>query len=184
MADAVARQCYVGETKPKTGKQRAWEGPVAHHEHVQARIKAGEATVKRGGVHSDHGGASNGDGGVPVAVVDKTSNQQDIKHHGITEKLKQCFPRSEAHRRVLATTALARRGLCRPRGRRAWSASSRRNQPTTDGWVDAQEKDRTGTAFTKTTTALGRRCGLAGAMAVASGKQSKRTGPTAMAWAK
>ena len=180
----MARQCYAGETKPKTGKQRAWEGPVAHHEHVQARIKAGEATVKRGGVHSDHGGASNGDGGVPVAVVDKTSNQQDIKHHGITEKLKQCFPRSEAHRRVLATTALARRGLCRPRGRRAWSVSSRQNQPTIVGWVDAQEKDGTGTVFTKTTTALGRRCGLAGAMAVASGKQSKRTGPTATAWAK
>ena len=107
MADAVARQCYAGETKPKTGKQRAWEGPVAHHEHVQARIKAGEATVKRGGVHSDHGGASNDDGGVQVAVVDKTSNQQGIKNHGIKAKLEQHRARKEAHHEALATTAQA-----------------------------------------------------------------------------
>ena len=45
-----------------------------------------------------------------------------------------------------------------------WSASSRRNQSTIVGWVDAQEKDRTGTTFTETATALGRRCELAGAM--------------------
>ena len=184
MAAMTAWRRYAGDRRLVAVKQTAQEGSTSHQEHARARIKAGEATVKQGSVHNGHGGASNGDGGVPVAVVDKTINQQDIKHHGITEKLKQCFPRSEAHRRVLATTALARRGLCRPRGRRAWSASSRRNQPTTIGWVEAQEKDGTGTVFTKTTTALGRRCGLAGAMAVASGKQSKRAGPTATAWAK
>ena len=104
----MARQCYAGETKPKTGKQRAWEGPVAHHEHVQARIKAGEATVKRGGVHSDHGGVSNGDGGVPVAVVDKRTNQQGIKHHGIKAELEQHRSRKEVHRGALATTTRTR----------------------------------------------------------------------------
>ena len=45
-----------------------------------------------------------------------------------------------------------------------WSASSRRNQSTIVGWVDAQENDITGMAFTEMATALGRRCELAGAM--------------------
>ena len=54
--------------------------------------------------------------------------QPGTKHHGITKKLKQGFIRSEAHRRALATTAQPRRRSCRPRGRRAWSASSRQSQ--------------------------------------------------------
>ena len=38
--------------------------------------------MKRGGVHSGHGGAINGDDGASVTVVDKRSNQPIIKHHG------------------------------------------------------------------------------------------------------
>ena len=43
--------------------------------------------MKRGGVHSGHGGASNGDDGAPVTVVDKRSNQPVIEHHGNKAKL-------------------------------------------------------------------------------------------------
>ena len=107
-------------------------------------------------VYSNHGGASLDDGDVPATAVDKTVNQPGTKHHGITKKLKQGFTRLEAHRRALAMTALPQRRCYRPRGRRAWSASSRRNQLTIVGWVDAQEKDGTRTTFTKTATALGR----------------------------
>ena len=56
-------------------KQTAQEGSASHHEHARAGIKAGEAMVKRFDVHSSHGGASNGDGGVPMVVVDKTIKQ-------------------------------------------------------------------------------------------------------------
>ena len=62
--------------------------------------------MKWGGVHS---GASNGDGGVPVAVVDKTIKQLVIEHHGIKAKLELLRSRKEAHRGALATTAQARR---------------------------------------------------------------------------
>ena len=41
MAAAVARRHNAGETKPKTEKQRAWEGPVAHHEHAGAKNETG-----------------------------------------------------------------------------------------------------------------------------------------------
>ena len=37
--------------------------------------------------HSGHGSASNGDGGAPVASVDKRSNQPIIEHHGNKVKL-------------------------------------------------------------------------------------------------
>ena len=43
--------------------------------------------MNRFDVHSNHGGASNDDGDVPVAVVDKMIKQQGIKHHGIKAKL-------------------------------------------------------------------------------------------------
>ena len=41
MAAMTARLRYAGEMKPKTVKQRAWEGPVAHHEHVGAKNETG-----------------------------------------------------------------------------------------------------------------------------------------------
>ena len=59
--------------------------------------------------HSGHGGASNDDDGALVARVDKTSNQQGIKHHGIKAKLEQHRARKEAHHGALATMAQARR---------------------------------------------------------------------------
>ena len=65
--------------------------------------------MKRFDVHSNHGGASNNDGDVPVAAVDKMVNQPGTKHHGIMAKLKQDFARSEAHRRAMATVKRTRR---------------------------------------------------------------------------
>ena len=65
--------------------------------------------MKRGGVHSGHGGASNGDSGVPVVVVDKTIKQLVIEHHGIKAKLELPRSKKEAHCGALATTAQARR---------------------------------------------------------------------------
>ena len=85
-------------------KQTAQEGLASHHEHARAGIKVGEAMVKRGGVHSGHDGASNGDGGVPVAMVDKMIKQQGVKHHGNKVKLEQPYTRTEVHRGALATT--------------------------------------------------------------------------------
>ena len=73
-----------------------------------------------------------------ATAVDKTVNQPGTKHHGITKKLKQGFTRSEAHRRALATTAQPRRRCCRPRGRRAWSASSQRSQASRMVWLSTQ----------------------------------------------
>ena len=43
------------------------------------------------------------DCGVPVAVVDEKVIQQDIEHHGNTDKMELCFAKAETHRRVLAT---------------------------------------------------------------------------------
>ena len=97
-------------------------------------------------------------------------NQPGTKHHGIMEKLKQCFPRSEAHRRVLATTEQPRRRCCRPRGRRAHTASSRRIQATKVGWLGAQGIGEAGTSFAETATALGRWRELDGAVVVVTGK--------------
>ena len=65
--------------------------------------------MKRFDVHSTHGGASNDDGDVPVAAVDKMVNQLGTKYHGIMAKLKQEFTRSEAHRRATATVKRTRR---------------------------------------------------------------------------
>ena len=155
MAGTVAWLCYAGDVRSVDHKPIAQEGSAAHPEHVRAKSKAGGSTEALVDVHSGHDGASNGDGGVLVAVVDKTSNQQDIKHHGIMEKLKQCFPRSEAHRRVLATTEQPRRRCCRPRGRRVRTTSSRRIQVTKGGWLGAQGIGEAGTGFAEMATALG-----------------------------
>jgi len=108
-------------------------------------------------VHSSHGGATVVDGGVPATAVDKMVNQSGTKHHGIVAKLKQGITRSEAHRRTLATTALARRRFCRPRGRKATSGVPRQNQATKVGWLGAQGIGKAGTGFAETATALGRR---------------------------
>ena len=103
-------------------------------------------------------------------------NQPGTKHHGIVAKLKQGFPRSKARCRALATTALARWRFCRPRGRKATSGVSRRNQAAMVGWLGAQGTSEARTGFAETVTALGLRRKLDGAAAVASGKQRRRNG--------
>ena len=60
-------------------------------------------------VHSNHGGASNDDGDVPVAAVDKMVNQPGTKQYDIKAKLKQGFARAAAHRRATATVKRTRR---------------------------------------------------------------------------
>ena len=87
MADTAVPRCYAGETRPVELKQKAREGSAAHPEHDLAKSKTGEATVTRVNAHSGHGGASFGDGGAPVTVMDKMSNQPVIEHHGNKEEL-------------------------------------------------------------------------------------------------
>jgi len=87
MADAVARRRHTSETKPVECKQKARDGPAAHHEHVGAKSETEEATVTRVDVDSGHGGASDDDGGAQATVMDKMSKQQGNKHHGIKMEL-------------------------------------------------------------------------------------------------
>ena len=71
-------------------KQTTREEPGAHPDHVEGNGRAGgtmerrvdghgdhagAATVKRGGVHSGHGGENNNDGGEPMTVMDKLTKQ-------------------------------------------------------------------------------------------------------------
>jgi len=78
----VARQRCAGDWRTVAIKQIAQEALVAYPEHVEAKNKTGEATVTRVDVHSGHGRASFGDGGAPMTVMDKMSNQPVIEHHG------------------------------------------------------------------------------------------------------
>ena len=73
MADATARRCYAGETRPVEIIQKAWKGSAAHHDHVGAKNETGEAMVTRFDGDSDHGGVDFIDGGVPVTAVGKMS---------------------------------------------------------------------------------------------------------------
>ena len=83
MADATARRCYAGESRPVEIKQKAREGSAAHHDHVGAKNETGEATVTRFDGDSDHGGADFVDDGVPATTMGKTTTQERIKHHSI-----------------------------------------------------------------------------------------------------
>ena len=87
MANAVARQCYAGETRPVTVKQRVQEASVAHPECVEAMSETREAMVMRFDGDSDHGGADLDDDGVPATAVGKTTKQEWIKHYNIEMKL-------------------------------------------------------------------------------------------------
>ena len=109
MAATTAWPHNAGDRRPVAIKLSAWKGSEAHPKHVRAGNKAGEATVKRFDVHSNHGRASNDDGDVPVAVVDKMIKQQGIKHHGIKANLEQHRARTDTHRGALATVTRARR---------------------------------------------------------------------------
>ena len=103
MADAAARRCHTGETRPVECKQKAREGSTAHHEHVGAKSETGEATVTQVDVNSSHGGANFGDGGARVTVLDKMSKQPVIEHHGNKAELTACQARAETDRGALAT---------------------------------------------------------------------------------
>ena len=87
MADATARWCYAGESRPVEIKQKAWEGLAAHHDHVGAKNETGEATVTRVDGDNGHGGADFVDDGVPATAVGKMTKQEWIKHHSINTKL-------------------------------------------------------------------------------------------------
>ena len=106
MADTVARLRYAGDMRLVELKQIAREGLAAHPERVGVDGRAGGATVRRVGVHSNHSRATVVGSSDPATAVDKMVNKLGTKHHGIVAKLKQDFARSEAHRRALATTAL------------------------------------------------------------------------------
>ena len=87
MAAMTARLHDFGETGPVAVKQTALEGSAAHPELDGAKSGVGGSTKMLVDGHNGHGGASNGDGGAPVAVVDKRSNQLVIEHHGNKAKL-------------------------------------------------------------------------------------------------
>ena len=86
MANAVARQRYVSETRPVTVKQRVHEASVAHPECVEATSETGEAMVTRFDGGRDHGGADLIDDGVPATAVGKMSRQEWNKHYSIETK--------------------------------------------------------------------------------------------------
>ena len=83
MADAVARQCYVGETRPVTVKQRVQEASVAHPDRVEATGETGEATVTRFDGDRDHDRVDLVDDSVPATAVGKTSRQEWNEHYSI-----------------------------------------------------------------------------------------------------
>ena len=123
MADATARQCYAGESRPIEIKQKAREGSAAHHDHIGAKNETGEATVTRVDVYSNHGGANVGDGDASTTAVDKRTNQSVIKYHGHKAKLTVRSVMTKTHREAPATANRARRRRCWPRGRRARTVS-------------------------------------------------------------
>ena len=87
MAATTARLRYAGDRRPVAVKQTTREEPGAHPEHVEGDGRPGGTTDRRVDGHSDHGGASNDDGDVPVAALVEMINQPVIEHHGIKAKL-------------------------------------------------------------------------------------------------
>ena len=77
MADAVARRSYASETRPVATKQMAQKDSGAHPDHAGVDDRAGGPTESWVDVYSNHCGASNVDGEVPVAAVSNL-----IKHQG------------------------------------------------------------------------------------------------------
>ena len=75
MTDAVARRCYAGDRSPVEIKQMAQEDLGAHLDHARAKNGAKGAAERWVDDHNICGGASNVDGEVPMAVVDKLVKQ-------------------------------------------------------------------------------------------------------------
>ena len=103
MADAVARQCYAGETRPVTVKQRVQEASVSHPDRVEATGETREATVTRFDGDRDHGREDLVDDSVPATAVGKTSRQEWNEHYSIATKPESQQSRATAHRMRLAT---------------------------------------------------------------------------------
>ena len=120
--------------------------------------------------HHGHSGANNGDGGAPVAAVDKRLIQPSTQHHGNMAKLTACQARAETDCGALAMAKRARRRCCRPRGRKAASGGSRWNQATKVSQLGAQGIGEAIERFATMAQALVRRRGLNGAVVATSGK--------------
>ena len=125
MAITMVRLWHTGETRPVAVKQKAQEESGAHPKHTRAERWTGGATEKLVVDHSGHGGEADVDGGVPVAAVDKRSNQKVTERHGNKEKLEPGLARTETHQRTLATVTQAHRRCGRLRGRKAMRSVSR-----------------------------------------------------------
>jgi len=138
MAATTTRLRYAGEIRPVELKQTAWEGLAAHPKHDWTERRTGGATEKRVDCHSNHGDASNVDGGVPTTAKDNRSNQEVTEHHGNMVKLEPGFARAAAHRRATAMVERTRRRCYRPRGRKVCTAVPRRSQASKAGWLGAQ----------------------------------------------
>ena len=72
-----------------------------------------------------HGGETDVDDGTPAAAVDEMTKEQVTKQYGIKAKLTVRSAMTKTHHEAPATTNRARWRRCRPRGRRARTASFR-----------------------------------------------------------
>ena len=75
MADAAAQRRYAGDRSPVAIKQTAQEDSGAHPDHAGAKNEAEGVAERWVDDHSSCDGASNVDGEVPVAVVEKLVKQ-------------------------------------------------------------------------------------------------------------
>ena len=103
MAATTARLRYVGDSRLVVVKQTTREELGAHPEHVDGDGRTRGTTKRRVDGHSDHGGASNDDGDVPVAAVGEMINQPGTKHHDNMAKLELRRAMTKTHRGALAT---------------------------------------------------------------------------------
>ena len=94
--------------------------------------------------------------------MDKMTKKQGIKNHGIKAELKASLERTRTDRSALATATCTPRWCCRPRGRRAFTASSRRSQDSRVGLLVAQGTNGAMKGVAATGKALRRQHGLAG----------------------
>ena len=131
----MARLCYAGDRSPVAIEQSAREVLVAHPGYVGAKTMTGGATERWVDVYSNHGGANDGDDDALATAVDKRTNQPVIKYHGHKAKLMVCSTMTKTHREAPATASRARWRHSWPRGRRAHTTVSRRNQAKLVGWL-------------------------------------------------